>query len=231
MTVAQTAKDATDNSITVTISGATEIGDRETKILDWNSDSFISLDSAKSKGYLESYTVSDFNKNNGDITLFFSDSGIAKEIRVWYVQVVVSGDAGSDMVQLPIVLPFAFENTKTKVKGKSIDVTADDMRIITNTAYYINDFLCNAGDIISVTSPGSSAGAGDKIFAYYLQDSAKAFLNASDVFADELGGFAYVVGNVEDVAINCKSGTPCYADYFNRLAQAVNNFMLSNSST
>lgn len=229
MKVEQTGR--SENSITVTVSGMTE-GDRQTYIwipdvvLGENEGALFTLAKAKSKGYIDGYDVTDFDNNNGDITVYFPDSYIQKCLLCTLIIRNIVGDSYTDM-KIETVLAFVYENTISKQSGVAIDVTVEDMRKINLFAAYIDSWIGENAE--AAYYPLEDIEAGDEIESVFLHLPAENILHACDVAIDKMTslGAAAVPAYSGYIVNHCESGAPFEAYMFNAIRNAINNFALS----
>lgn len=234
MKVEQTGR--SENSITVTVSGMTE-GDRQTYIwitdvvLGENDGALFTLAQAKSKGYIDGYDVTDFDDNNGDITVYFPDSYIQKCLLCTLIIRNIVGDSYTDM-KIETVLAFVYENTIDKKPGEVIDVTVGDMRKINLFAAYIVKWIGENAE--ASYYPLEDIEAGDEIKFKYLLLPAENILYACKVAFDKmtslgaaavLASSGYIVNYCKEN--HCESGVPFEAYMFTAIRNAINHFALS----
>ncbi|MBQ7718746.1 MAG: hypothetical protein IJT38_05545 [Clostridia bacterium] len=217
----------TQNSVTFSISGITN--DRMTYV--WmpmmsSNGQWVSLSSAYSLGYVKSFSTT--SNTNGSITVEFYQSD-ANEYKVWqfYVANYSGGSATETSEMLNTILKFEYENTSTKHSGSSVDVTVDDLRQLNLFGVYIFDWIIYSEGGASYY-PLKNASSGDPILAKYLVLPAQNIYNAANKltssYYNSLSNRTTIKNYLSDIINNASSGSAFYADYFNNIKSAINNF-------
>lgn len=233
MSIILTQTDRTENSVTFSISGVT--GDRKTYV--WmpmmsTNGQWISLSDAYSLSYIKDFSTTD--DRNGEITVtFYSED--AEEYKVWqfYVYNYVGSDVTDASEMLNTILYFDYDYSSTKYPGDTIDITVNDLRRINLFAMYIYAWIIWEDEEGCQYYPLDDADSGYSILADYLVLPAQNIYNAANYLSSSyynyLSDRSYIKSIMSDITDNCYSGSPFYAEYFNNIKYAINNFNLETT--
>lgn len=230
MTVTQVGRTA--NSVTINVSGIDYgTGSRQTQIYIPKEQWPYSLSDAEALGFIASYSVSALDTANGDITVTFFPED-AEEYKVWRFYVTHDkASGGVATIEIDTVLEFAYEGTKVKQTGNVIDITASDLHDINLCGGYLYKWaVANEDEVIMYLLKDDGISTGDDIYAEYVSRPAFNLCNAAYRRRNYLGiAYADIYADMDYVSHDCESGGYLKADYFNKLADAINNFNLTIS--
>lgn len=229
MTVTQVGRTA--NSVTINVSGIDYgTGSRQTEIYIPKEKEWYSLSDAKASGFIDDYEVSALDSANGDITVYFFQEDIETN-KVWKFEIAhIKASGGYAFAYLNAVLGFYYEGTPVKYSGNMIDITVDDMKSINLFSAYMGGWI---GETDALYYPLEDVEKGDIIAAEYVYQPAENILSAAENAESKpdcfIASYADIVTDMEYVYDDCASGEYFKADYFNKLADAINNFNLTIS--
>jgi hypothetical protein len=230
MTVTQVGRTA--NSVTINVSGIDYgTGSRQTDIYIPKEQWQYSLSEAEALGFIASYSVSAIDAANGDITVeFFPED--TEEYKVWRFYVTHDkASGGYAVIEIDTVLDFAYEGTKEKHTGDVIDITVSDLHDINLFGGYLYKWaVADEDEVTMYRLKDDGISTGDDIYAEYVYQPAFNLCNAAYRRHNYLGtAYADIYTDMEYVYQDCESGGYLKADYFNKLANAINNFNLTIS--
>lgn len=226
MTVTQVGRTA--NSVTINVSGIDYgTGSRQTLIYIPKVEDWYSLSEAKALGLIDDYEVSAVDSANGDITVYFFQEDIETN-KVWQFEIAhIKASGGYAFAYLNAVLGFYYDGASVKYSGNMIDITVDDMKSINLFGAYIGGWI---GETDALYYPLEDVEKGDIINAEYVYQPAENILLTAQKRVNELGtAYADIYTDMNYVYDDCASGGDFKADYFNKLADAINNFNLTIS--
>lgn len=231
MTVTQVGKDI--NGVTINVSGITE-GDRQTyiwipsTILNSNDGAWFTLSDARSQGYVSGFDVTDYEDNNGNITVWVYEEYYS-QYKVIDLLVRNIKSSGNKDAKISATLDFEYEYSKTKKSGTEIDITPYDMNNINLFGWYIGSWIGLFEETYMYEFDKTYSGK--KIYAEYLklpveniQQVAILMLGAEKL---DSGTYNEIRKNIKDIVNDCISGAEFKAEWFNDFVEAIRNFNLS----